>query len=163
MGKACAIDIIGVAGYIGFGIVNGGLLQMMALHNQAFRKYAVFSGRSSRSEYWSFVLVWALIYISGVIVSRVDFPDVIGGIIWVAYMVYLFATLIPWLALTVRRLHDTGRSGWWFLIYFIPLGGIVLLVFMCLRSDPQPNKYGMPYSKTEAPNANYYRIKRQSD
>lgn len=136
---------------------------MMALHNQAFRKYAVFSGRSNRSEYWSFVLVWALIYISGAIVLRVDFPDVIGGMIWVAYMVYLFATLIPWLALTVRRLHDTGRSGWWFLIYFIPLiGWLILLVFMCLRSEPRTNKYGMPYSKAEAPNANYYRIKRPS-
>ena len=136
---------------------------MMSLHNQAFRKYAVFSGRATRSEYWSFVLVWVLINISSIIVSRVDFPDVIGGMIGVAYAVYWFATLIPWLALTVRRLHDTGRSAWWLPMYFIPFGGLVLLVFMCLRSEPRPNKYGMPYSKTEAPNANYYRVKRQGD
>lgn len=136
---------------------------MMSLHNQAFRKYAVFRGRATRSEYWSFVLVWVLIYISGIIVLRVDFPDVIGGMIWVAYTVYWFATLIPWFALTVRRLHDTGRSAWWLLTYCIPLGGFVLLVFMCLRSEPRANKYGIPYSKTEAPNANYYRVERQSD
>ena len=79
--------------------------------------------------------------------------------------IYYIATPIPWLALTVRRLHDTGRSAWWLLIIFIPFGfgWLVLLVFMCLGSESRANKYGIPYSKTEAPNANYYRVKRPSD
>ncbi|MNZ89121.1 Inner membrane protein YhaI [compost metagenome] len=56
---------------------------------------------------------------------------------------YSLAILLPSLALVVRRLHDTGRSGWWVLIGFIPLiGFIVLLVFMCTDSDPDTNQYG---------------------
>ncbi len=56
--------------------------------------------------------------------------------------IFALALIIPSLAVTVRRLHDTNRSGWWYLITFVPLGGIVLLVFMCLDSEPGSNKWG---------------------
>lgn len=139
---------------------------MMSLYIQAFRKYAVFSGRASRSEYWSFVLIHIPILIGSylLLLRSIDFPDFIEGMIGIV-SIYYIATPIPWLALTVRRLHDTGRSAWWLLIPFVTFGfgWLVLLVFMCLRSEPQANKYGMPYSKTEATNANYYRVERRGD
>jgi len=61
---------------------------------------------------------------------------------------YTLATFIPSLAVTVRRLHDINRSGWWLLIGLIPLGGLVLLIFVCLDSNPGPNEYG-PNPKLE--------------
>jgi uncharacterized membrane protein YhaH (DUF805 family) len=59
------------------------------------------------------------------------------------YDLYLLATFLPSLAVTVRRLHDTGRSGWWWLIAFVPvIGAVVLIVFMCLEGTHGPNAYG---------------------
>jgi uncharacterized membrane protein YhaH (DUF805 family) len=100
------------------------------------KNYAGFSGRARRAEYWQFVLF-------NVIAAVVLF--VIGLVIKFPYLALLYdlAVLIPGLAVAVRRLHDTDRSGWWFLLVLIPLvGPIVLLVFACLDSQPGPNKYG---------------------
>lgn len=61
----------------------------------------------------------------------------------IPYGIYILAVLVPSLAVVVRRLHDTGRSGWWFLIAFVPLvGGIILLVFMCSEGAREANEYG---------------------
>jgi uncharacterized membrane protein YhaH (DUF805 family) len=101
------------------------------------KKYATFSGRARRREYWMYTLVNSLIFIALWGVGMVlDF------IVFVAW-IYMLAVLVPGIAVTVRRLHDTGRSGWWFLMNLVPfVGGIVVLIFMCLDSAPGDNAYG---------------------
>lgn len=100
-------------------------------------KYVQFSGRASRSEYWYFQLFAALCSILiGVLVGRGGGGDVIGAVV----SLVLF---LPQLAVGVRRLHDTDRSGWWLLIMLVPLiGAIVLLVLFCLRPTPGRNRFG---------------------
>lgn len=101
-----------------------------------FSKYAVFSGRARRSEYWWFVLFSFLV---GIVVSIID--QIIGNAI--LQLIVSLALLLPSLAVAARRLHDTGRTGWWLLLGLIPLvGAIVLLVFMCMDSQPGQNAYG---------------------
>ena len=109
---------------------------------QALKKYAVFSGRSRRKEYWFFVLIYVLIAIGlGIIDGVVGTMTATG--VGILGTVFALALLIPSIAVTVRRLHDTGRTGWWILIGFIPLiGWIVLLVFMLLDSQPGTNNHG---------------------
>ncbi len=107
---------------------------------EALRKYADFSGRSRRKEYWFFVLFYLIIYL---VLAIVD--TVILGSEGIGLLTTLFALamLIPGIAVSVRRLHDTGRSGWWILIGFIPfIGLIVLLVFYFQDSQPGSNEYG---------------------
>jgi uncharacterized membrane protein YhaH (DUF805 family) len=102
----------------------------------AFRKYATFSGRSSRSAYWWFYLFAVIVVIAALVV---DAALGTGGVIYLLVLVGLF---LPNLAVTVRRLHDAGHSGWWVLISIVPLiGAIVLLVFTVTDSKP-PNKWG---------------------
>ncbi len=107
------------------------------------KKYAVFSGRARRKEYWFFFLFNIIIQIIlGVIDGTIGSfnPEAGMGLLG---MLYTLAILIPVIAVSVRRLHDTDRSGWWLLISLIPLiGTIVLLVFMALDSKPGENKYG---------------------
>jgi uncharacterized membrane protein YhaH (DUF805 family) len=100
------------------------------------KKYAVFEGRARRQEYWMFALfnIIALIVLA-----------IIGAIIhnMIPYFIYAAAIILPTLGVTVRRLHDTGKSGWMVLLGLIPfVGGIILLVFACIDSDPAPNQYG---------------------
>jgi uncharacterized membrane protein YhaH (DUF805 family) len=107
------------------------------------KKYACFSGRARRQEYWLFVLfniIAGIIVgvISGVLVS-------VTNVTAFAFLgtIYNLAVLIPGFAVLFRRLHDIGKSGWWWLIAFIPLfGWIVLIVFCCLDSQPGENQYG---------------------
>jgi uncharacterized membrane protein YhaH (DUF805 family) len=101
------------------------------------KKWSDFSARASRTEYWMFFLFNIIIAIVlGVIDTIIGSPGIIG-------LIFALALLIPGIAVTVRRLHDTDRSGWWLLIGFVPLiGGIVLLVFLVLDSTPSENKYG---------------------
>lgn len=111
-------------------------------------KYAQFDGRSTRSEYWYFVLAYMLIAIAVCVVIGMlafilgDSGGVISMILFGALLLGGLALIVPSIALSIRRLHDTGKSGWWYLIAFVPLGSIVLLVFMCLESQPGPNEYG---------------------
>ena len=104
---------------------------------EVLKKYAVFSGRARRQEYWMFVLISILISIGiTVIESMIGSPGIIG-------MLYSLAVLIPSLAVGARRLHDTGRSGWWLLIGLVPLiGVIVLIVFFVMDSQEGSNEYG---------------------
>lgn len=113
-------------------------------------QYATFSGRARRSEYW----FWALaVFIASVVANVLDTamgngPGV-GGVGAVTVLVAL-ATFVPSIAVTVRRLHDTGRSGLWWFITFIPFVGVlILLVFTVLDSGPNnqygPNPKGLPY------------------
>ena len=81
-----------------------------------FSKYSDFTGRASRSEYWWFILFYFLASAAGSLIH-----EVLGGLIWLA-------CLLPILAAAARRLHDTNRSGWWQLIAFVPLIGIIILI-----------------------------------
>ena len=91
-------------------------------------KYATFDGRASRPEYWWFALFGVLVSIVGSIIDATAGTYVVGLLLGLAL-------LLPSLAVGVRRLHDTGRSGWWLLIAIIPLiGGIWLIVLLCQPS-----------------------------
>lgn len=95
-----------------------------------FKRYADFSSRSRRSEYW-----WATLAIS--LISYA-----IAFVIPMLSTVWMLATLVPSLAMCVRRLHDIGKSGWWYLMIFVPLvGSILLIVWFCQDSGPD-NQWG---------------------
>lgn len=107
------------------------------------KKYAVFEGRARRKEFWFFVLFNVLISMG---LSLVDYQtglfDEERGV-GLLSGIYSLAILLPSIAVAIRRLHDTSRSGWWLLIAFIPLiGAIVLIVFYALDSTPGANRYG---------------------
>ena len=102
----------------------------------AFKKYAVFEGRSRRREFWFFTL---FVYIVLFVLYVVDYMLGTG----ILSTIFGLAVLIPSLAVGARRLHDTGRSGWWQLLYLLPaIGAIVLIVFFVLDSQPGTNAYG---------------------
>jgi len=99
-------------------------------------KYATFSGRASRSEYWWFVLFSVLVSFG------TQFLDIFLGL-FLLNLIASLALLLPSLAVGVRRLHDTDRSGWWLLLLLIPvIGWIVVLVFNCMRGTVGPNRFG---------------------
>jgi len=104
-------------------------------------KYAKFDGRAGRPEYWFFILfnIIALVALAGL----AQIPRV-GVVFGVLYLVYALGVLVPGIAVTLRRLHDTDRSGWWVLIGFIPIVGIVLLVFVLLPGTQGNNRFGPP-------------------
>jgi uncharacterized membrane protein YhaH (DUF805 family) len=115
---------------------------------EVMRKYAVFSGRARRQEYWMFVLSNVIIVVFLGIIDGMADSDSEGSRSTLTTL-YVLATLIPFLAVGVRRLHDTGRSGWWMLIGVIPIiGAIVLLIFMIQDSQLMDNQYG-PNPKRE--------------
>ncbi len=110
-----------------------------------FRKYAVFNGRATRPEFWfwalfQFLLSVVVIIVCGIIAAI--FPTVGSVLTIVAYIALIFGLLLPGLAVSVRRLHDQDRSGWWLLINLVPFGNIVLLIFFCLPGTPGPNRFG---------------------
>jgi uncharacterized membrane protein YhaH (DUF805 family) len=111
-----------------------------------FGRYFDFQGRSRRSEYW-FTYLFLMIVVLVAYAAMFAFAGSAGGealfglIAGVLGLFYL-AILIPSIAIAVRRLHDTDRSGWWLLIGIIPFGGIVLLIFFCMAGTVGPNKYG---------------------
>ncbi len=124
---------------------------------KVIRQYFDFSGRARRKEYWYFVLFNLIAYIilavldnamgSSIYVIGTNNPDQSAMMIThnvgiLSFLYYLFV-LIPSFSVSVRRLHDTGRSGWWMLLLLLPLiGPIVLFVFYVLDSQPGTNQYG---------------------
>jgi len=117
-------------------------------------KYANFTGRARRSEYWFIALFLFITNLAAAIIDFVlmdrDIDRFIanggGGIVG---LVWILATIVPALAVLVRRLHDTGRTGWWALMTLVPLaGGIVLFVFSVLDSHPEGNPWG-PSTKSD--------------
>ncbi|MDR6892065.1 DUF805 domain-containing protein [Falsarthrobacter nasiphocae] len=133
-----------------------------------FKRYARFHGRSSRSEYWwvalfSFLvaaLLGTIFATAGMEVQEAQtyttstgaganaemVPNALGSILMIVAFIFWLATLIPNIALTVRRFHDGGFSGWLFLLGLIPgVGGIILLVFMLLPSNPEGRRFDAPH------------------
>ena len=101
------------------------------------KQYAVFDGRARRKEYWMFVLFNIVIAAALAIVGRVI------GLDGVLRALYTLGVLIPSLAVSVRRLHDTGRSGWWLLVVLVPLvGWLIVLYFMVQPGETAENRYG---------------------
>jgi uncharacterized membrane protein YhaH (DUF805 family) len=116
----------------------GGTMSFGEAIRTVLSKYADFRGRARRSEYWYWTLAVILAYVVCVILTLASRP--LGLIL---YILLALGALIPGLAVSVRRLHDTGRSGWWILIGLVPLvGAIILLVFMCTDSQPGSNAHG---------------------
>lgn len=108
------------------------------------RKYAVFEGRATRSEYWYFMLFNLLFMYSPIIISSILGIEGDGSI-WFAALTgfYALAVFIPHMAVIVRRLHDTNHSGWWVFITLVPVVGlIVMIIFLVIDSDPVENQYG---------------------
>ncbi|WP_446470015.1 DUF805 domain-containing protein [Xenorhabdus stockiae] len=105
---------------------------------QVLKNYADFSGRARRKEYWMFYFFNMLAFLAVCILGAI-LGETIGSILVV---LYALITFIPSLAVTVRRLHDTDRSGWWFLLVFVPIGGIVVFIFTLLEGTEGSNEYG---------------------
>jgi uncharacterized membrane protein YhaH (DUF805 family) len=124
------------------GYLQGGPVGFGEAISLAFKNAFVYTGRASRSAYWWFALFAAIIYIvidivvvvaAGHSVGTRTGVDLVLGILW----------LIFGLAVAIRRLHDINRTGWWFLIGFVPfVGGITLLVFSLLPGTRGPNRFG---------------------
>jgi len=107
------------------------------------KKYAVFRGRARRKEYWMFVLFNIIFAAVAIILDNVIGIAAEGVGYGPIYAVYMLAVLVPSLAVSVRRLHDIGKSGWFLFIALIPIvGGIWLLVLMCSEGNAGENKYG---------------------
>ncbi len=115
------------------------------------KRYADFSGRSRRQEFWMFQLFIFLVYIVFAVLAAIvggglgdsSGGGVIGGILGILFLLFALGIMIPTLALTVRRLHDLDKSGWMILIGLIPLiGSILLLVWYCTQGTSGPNRFG---------------------
>lgn len=110
---------------------------------EVLKKYAVFNGRARRKEYWLFFLFNIIICVVLGLIDGIIGTSGATGSIGLFGGLYLLAILIPGIAVSIRRLHDTGRSGWWVLIGLVPIiGGIVVLVLMVLDGTPGENQYG---------------------
>ena len=145
----CGYDVLGGQNE------NAEKFNLISAYSSMFRKYAQFSGRSRRSEYWYAMFMNYIIMIAFYLIMLVPATKAIinnylstgesiflmvGAII---FFLYYLAILIPSLSMTVRRLHDIGKSAWWLLIGFIPyIGSIILFIFSVLDSQSGDNKYG---------------------
>ncbi|UFS61265.1 DUF805 domain-containing protein [Subtercola endophyticus] len=120
-----------------------------------FTKYATFSGRASRAEYWWWFLVSAVIGVIFSIILQATGGNNMNGngmtaggtVVYIIYLVWALVILIPGLALLSRRLHDANHSFWWIFIALIPLvGGIILLVFVLTGPKPEGARFDRPTS-----------------
>lgn len=119
----------------------------MSWYMMCLKKYAQFSGRSQRAEYWMFFLFNLIISYVPYLIGRAMMASDAGGGAGIALVIlsllYDLAVFIPAMAVFARRMHDTGRSGWWWLIGLIPIiGGIVLIVWLATDGEPGSNQYG---------------------
>lgn len=108
------------------------------------QRYAKFDGRAGREEFWWFALATWLLYFVGWIVVGIlwGVATALGVIAFIIMLGLSLALIVPSIAVAIRRLHDTNKSGWWLLIGLIPFGGIVLLVFYILEGTNGPNDHG---------------------
>lgn len=107
-------------------------MDFMTAVKTCFAKFADFSGRATRPEYWWFVLAYVIVAIVASLIHRY------------VYVLVVLVFLVPLISAGVRRLHDIGKTGWLILLGLIPLVGLVLLYFMVQPTQPQANEYGEP-------------------
>jgi uncharacterized membrane protein YhaH (DUF805 family) len=126
-------------------------ISLFSFYLECLRKYAIFTGRASRKEFWAFMLFYisfivlfalAIAYL-GALTGGLHNSN-IASLLGIVIGLWFVAHLVPHIAVTVRRLHDTNRSGWWYLISFVPLGGLVMLVFLLDRGGAHDNRFGPP-------------------
>jgi uncharacterized membrane protein YhaH (DUF805 family) len=132
-------------------------------YGKAFTQYATFSGRAGRMEFWVFTLVnlavagvgGTLFIMSALLGYFVFDSPAVAIAIWVVFATFALVTLLPSLAVTVRRLHDTDRSGWFILLGLVPLvGEIILVVLLVMEGTRGPNRFGAdPKSDPIAPDS----------
>jgi uncharacterized membrane protein YhaH (DUF805 family) len=103
--------------------------------SSGFSNYVNFSGRARRSEYWYWTLFVLLVTIAANVLDNV-------ATFGLASLITGFGLLLPGLAISIRRLHDLDRTGWWFLLVFTVVGAIVLIIFACTKGTDGPNRYG---------------------
>lgn len=101
----------------------------------AFKQFADFSGRTTRKPYWMYVLIYMAIYIVLVMIDRM-----IGSVIFSG--LFSLAALVPSISIAARRLHDTGKSGWWQLLALIPLLGWIAVIYLLCQDSQEDNEYG---------------------
>ena len=125
---------------------ENGQLSLFALFLETLTKrYAQFSGRASKREFWGFALFSAVVEIAILFVAGIMFEinKSLGSIFGLLCWLFVIALVIPHLSVGVRRLHDIGKSGWWFLIVLVPLiGPIWLIVLCCQASVNEDNQWG---------------------
>ena len=100
-----------------------------------FGQYAGFSGRARRSEYWFFVLFYFIVTVVVTIIDAVIGSPILGYVL-------VLALIVPTLAVAARRLHDTGRSGWWQLIALVPVIGSIVLIVFYVQDSHSDNQHG---------------------
>ncbi len=123
----------------------------------AWKRASDFSGRSRRSEYWMFMLIHVVIYLILFVAVEAaasafvtpHFASLTVPLFLLCF-IYGLAATIPGLAVSVRRLHDVGKSGWWMLLVFVPVLGLLLIIFFAFDSEPGANQYG-PDQKPPTP------------
>ena len=108
------------------------------------KRYTDFSGRSRRKEYWFFVLgVFIVAVVLGIIEGILGLSGMVAGAYGPLTAIFLLGIIVPSIAVQVRRFHDQDKSGWFVLLALIPfLGGLIVLVFMCLEGTKGPNRFG---------------------
>ncbi|WP_372374819.1 DUF805 domain-containing protein [Xanthomonas axonopodis pv. cajani] len=115
------------------------------------KRYADFNGRSRRKEYWMFALMQLLVLfvfgglfaVAALAMGNENGPGALAWLIGAVMVIVCLALIVPGIAVTVRRLHNQDKSGWFYLISLVPyVGAFVLLVFMCIEGTPGPNQYG---------------------
>lgn len=109
---------------------------------KAMNQYADFTGRARRKEYWMFVLFNTIFALIAILLDYKIGPIVDDDGFFSIYLLYFMAALIPSLAVSVRRLHDVGRTGWWMRIAFIIIGAIWLFILMVSERENHANQYG---------------------
>ncbi|WP_368040807.1 DUF805 domain-containing protein [Burkholderia lata] len=130
------------------GVVNikheGNKMNFSEAVRSALNKYATFEGRARRAEYWYFALLSCILSLGAQVIGAAGRnAGLITLLLLGALLLVSLALIIPSIAVSVRRLHDTGRSGWFLLLALIPIvGGILLLVWMCSRGTEGPNRFG---------------------
>lgn len=128
----------------------------MQWYIKVLKQYADFSGRARRKEYWMFFLINLLIsfaigFVSGFI-TGINPESTMASATIILPIAYSLAVFIPSIAVGVRRLHDTNRSGWWLLISLVPvIGAIILIIFLVQDSQPGSNQYGENPKGVESP------------
>ena len=110
--------------------------QFITAYKNAFSRYADFSGRTSVGGFWRFVAVNLAVVVLLLLLAN------LSSIFLVLYFVYALAVLIPGLAIAVRRLHDTGKSGWFILLGLIPFVGFIIMIVFYVQPSDGPNDYG---------------------
>ena len=141
-GCGASLSAPAVSGF-GVGTAELPMVSFIEAIKLGFNNYVTFSGRATRAGFWWFYL-FATIGFYGLFLISSMLALVSGSIaiVWIGYVAWILIFSIPEFALSVRRLHDTGRSGWRWLLAMVPFGFIFLIVWWCQKGNAGPNKYG---------------------